>query len=77
MDDRMNPGLDGTSPTVKPLRGLLRLLIHCIWIGLLWTVCLPRIGQWQPIREHIRQMEASNIAVDAMFYSELEWHPGR
>jgi len=67
-----------TNPeTDQRVSGILHLALHCMWIALVWTVCLPKIASWQPVRQHIRQMESSEVAVDAMFYTELEWHPGR
>lgn len=57
-------------------RGIFLLLFHLSWICLLWGICLPRLANWPPIRKHIDEMGSSEVNVDAMFYTELSWHPG-
>ena len=53
------------------------LLLHAGWITVVWIVLLPMLAKWQPIHDHLRRMQESEVAVEAMFYTELDWHPGR
>ena len=55
---------------------ILLLLFHLLMLAVIWGICLPRIANWAPVRNHISKMESSEVNVDAMFYTELHWHPG-
>lgn len=54
-----------------------QLLIALLIIAVAWLVVLPALSQWAPVQRHIRSMQTADIAVDAMFYTELNWLPGQ
>jgi len=53
----------------------LKLLLWIAALAFIWCVALPRFANLQPIRQHIDAMQAKDINVGAMFYTELEWSP--
>lgn len=55
---------------------MLRLICALIIVGSIWLILLPAIARWSPVRQHICTMQSAGIAVDAMFYTELNWLPG-
>lgn len=54
----------------------IQLGIATLAIGIVWLVVLPKLATWHPVRLHIQTMQAADIQVDAMFYSELDHVPG-
>ena len=54
----------------------MQLAAASLMLVLVWLVLLPKLSALSPFREHIEAMRASDIHVDAMFYSELEHVPG-
>ena len=56
-------------------RAHLKLAAWIIALAFIWCVALPRFAQLKPIRQHIDAMQAENINVGAMFYTELDWDP--
>ena len=53
------------------------LAFACLLIAAVWLQGLPRLAVWRPLQQHIQTMQAAEIEVDAMFYTELKWYPGR
>ena len=53
----------------------LQFAAWIIALTLVWCVGLPRLASVPLLREHIDTMQAKNINVGAMFYTELEWQP--
>ncbi len=53
----------------------LKLFLWIVALTFVWCVALPRFALLKPIREHIDAMQAKEINVGAMFYTELEWSP--
>jgi hypothetical protein len=62
---------------VTGLNKWIRLAACLSVIAVIWGIVLPQLAKVTPIRRHIELMEAKNINVGAMFYSELEWQPPR
>lgn len=56
---------------------ILQLITALLLVSAVWLILLPRLSNCPPVKEHIRSMQESEIAVDAMFYSELNWFPGK
>jgi len=44
-------------------------------MGSIWLVVLPWVATIEPLAEHIERMERQDIAVEAMFYTDLNWQP--
>jgi hypothetical protein len=53
------------------------LLCALLVVAVTWLVILPAVSRWDPVQRHIRSMQTADIAVDAMFYTELNWLPGQ
>lgn len=58
------------------MRPWIKLTIGLSLLAATWLVVLPMLSRWQPVRDHIDRMQAAEIQVDAMFYSELNYVPG-
>lgn len=56
-------------------RAWLKLLGLSAAMGFIWLVVLPRVASIKPLAEHIERMERQDIAVEAMFYTDLNWQP--
>ena len=52
-----------------------RLTFAILALLVIWLIVLPYLSRWPPIENHIAEMQANNIEVDAMFYTELNWQP--
>lgn len=55
-------------------RGLIRWGLFASAIAgvcLVWLVVLPRVGQWESVRQRIDRNREAGIEGGAMFYSEL------
>lgn len=61
---------------MQPIHRCIHFSVAVICVGVVWLVVLPRLANWTPVREHIDRMQAAEIEVDAMFYSELSHVPG-
>jgi hypothetical protein len=46
-------------------------------MAVVWLVGLPWLAKWPPVKQHLQRMQTAQIEVDAMFYSELKWLPGK
>jgi hypothetical protein len=53
----------------------LKLALFSGLLAGIWLIVLPQVATVPPIQRHIRSMQKQNIAVDAMFYTELDWDP--
>lgn len=53
----------------------LKLLGLSAAMGIIWLVVLPWVATIEPLAEHIERMERQDIAVEAMFYTDLNWQP--
>ncbi len=53
----------------------LKLLGLSAGMGIIWLVVLPWLATIEPLAEHIERMERQDIAVEAMFYTDLNWQP--
>jgi hypothetical protein len=56
-------------------RGWGALIAACIALAIMWTVVFPWLSTKPPFAQHIQRMQEADIAVDAMFYTELNWQP--
>lgn len=63
------------SPPGTVLVKRVRFLTAIVALSLVWCVGLPWFSKLPAVREHISSMQAKNINVGAMFYTELEWEP--
>ncbi len=61
---------------MHPANRWIKFSLAVICVGAVWLAILPRLANWTPVREHIDRMQAAEIEVDAMFYSELSHVPG-
>jgi hypothetical protein len=59
------------------MRGWIKLITAAGLMAILWLVVLPQLAKWPPVNNHLQRMQAAEIEVDAMFYSELKWLPGK
>ena len=55
--------------------GGLMLGASCTAVAITWLIILPWLAAHTPLSEHIERMDRQNIAVDAMFYTDLNWEP--
>jgi hypothetical protein len=44
-------------------------------MAITWLVVLPWVATIKPLAEHIERMKRQDIAVEAMFYTDLNWQP--
>lgn len=58
-----------------PMQRHFKLTLWIAALAFIWCVALPWFGQFKPVRQHIDAMQAKNINVGAMFYTELDWDP--
>ncbi len=71
MIDDAKPEMKRADRTSRWLR-----LAGCVFaICIVWGWALPSIARWKPVRDHIAVMEARDVYVGAMFYTELNWEP--
>lgn len=61
---------------MHPSHRWIKFSVAVAFVGVIWFAVLPRLANWTPVREHIDRMQAAEIEVDAMFYSELSHVPG-
>ncbi|MEZ6134489.1 MAG: hypothetical protein R3C53_06235 [Pirellulaceae bacterium] len=61
--------------SVRPWSSWLQLTAIVASLIFAWLVVLPWMATWPAVDRHIKRMERKNIAVDAMFYTELNWNP--
>ena len=53
-------------------RGIVRLALCAIVIGLVWCVVLPRLARHPSMREYSGWLDERGIDPSAMYYTELE-----
>ena len=61
---------------MQPGTAWIKFSVAAILVCTIWLAILPHLANWRPVREHIDRMQAAEIEVDAMFYSELNHVPG-
>lgn len=64
-----------TSHRRKTQRGWLKLLAVSGGLATLWLYVLPWLATLNPLADHIQRMQRQDIAVEAMFYTDLNWQP--
>ena len=57
-------------------RAIARLCFALVMLAIIWGVVLPQLSDYQPIAQHIQSMQAHEVEVDALFYTDLGWIPG-
>ncbi len=56
-------------------RKWLKLLAASGSLAAIWLYVLPWLATLNPVANHVQRMQRQDIAVEAMFYTDLNWQP--